>query len=76
MLGLSHKPVLENFSIFFSLRSLILDRQNHPNNFLLRYLSIISLRCKITVLRILVPQYLPHYLVIPQTKLNEVVPNA
>lgn len=45
------------------------DSQNHPNNILLSYLSINSLRYKITHLRILV--YLPHYLVVSEAKLNE-----
>ena len=45
-------------------------------NVLLIYLNIISLRYKITDLRILVPQYLPYYLVISETKLNEEFPNA
>ena len=73
---LSHKPVLENFSTSASLHSLILDRQNHPNTVLLSYLNINSLRYKITDLRILVPQFLPHYLVISETKLNKEFPNA
>ena len=58
------------------MRKLILDRQNHPNNVLLRYLNINSLRHIITDLRILVPQFLPRYLVISETKLNEEFPNA
>ena len=73
---LSQKPVLENFSTSASLHSLILDRQNHPNNALLSYLNINSLRYKITDLRILVPQFLPHYLLISETKLNKEFPNA
>lgn len=35
------------------------------------YLNITSLRYKITDLRIFVPQFLPHYLVISETKSNE-----
>ena len=45
-------------------------------NVLLSYLNINSLRYKITDLRILVPQYLPYYLVISEAKLNEEFPNA
>ena len=67
---LSCKPVLENVSISAGLYSLILDRQNHPNNVSL-YLNSNSLRYKITDLRILVPQFLPYYLVISETKENE-----
>ena len=40
----SHKPALENFSTSASLHSLILDRLNHPNNVLLSYLNINSLK--------------------------------
>ena len=40
------------------------------------YLSINSLRYKITDLRILVPQFLPPDLVISETKSNEEFPNA
>ena len=47
------------------------DSQNYPKNILLSYLSINSLRYKITHLRILVYQFLPHYLVVSEAKLNE-----
>ena len=43
---------------------------------MLSYLNINSLRYKITDLRILVPQFLPHYLVISKTKLKEEFPNT
>ena len=46
------------------------------NNVLLSYLNINSLWYKVTDLRILVPQFLPHYLGISETKLNEEFPNA
>ena len=46
------------------------------NNVLLSYLSINSSWYKVTDLRILVPQFLPHYLGISETKLNEEFPNA
>ena len=72
----SHKPVLENFSTTISLPYLIPDRQNHPNNVLLNYLNIRSLRYKITNLKILVPQFLRPYLVISEKKLNEEFPSA
>ena len=73
---LSHKHVLENFLTSASLHSLILDRKNHMNNVLLSYLNINSSWYKVTDLRILVPQFLPHYLGISETKLNEEFPNA
>ena len=37
---LSHKPVLGNFSTSVSLHSLIIDRQNHPNNVLFSTLTV------------------------------------
>ena len=43
---------------------------------MLSYLNINSLGYKITDLGILVPQFLSHYLVISETKLNEEFPNA
>ena len=43
---------------------------------MLSYLNINSFRYKITDLRILVCQFLPHYLVISETKLNKEFPNA
>ena len=51
--------------------------QNHLNNVLLSYLNINSLRYKITDLIIILgPPFLPHYLVIAGTKLNEEFPNT
>ena len=58
------------------MHNLIVVRHNHPNNVFLSYLNINSLRYKITDLRILVPQFLPHYLVISETKLNGEFPSA
>ena len=59
------------------MHSLILHRQNHLNNVLLSYLNINSLRYKITdLIIILVPQILPHYLMISGTKLSEEFPNT
>ena len=43
---------------------------------MLIYGNISSLRYKITDLRILVPQFLPHYLVISEIKLNEEFPSV
>lgn len=54
-----------------------MNKTKHPNNILLSYLSINSLRYKMKDLRVSVSIFLPNYLVISEaeTKINEEFPN-
>ena len=54
-----------------------MNKTKHPNNILLSYLSINSLRYKMKDLSVSVSIFLPNYLVISETetKINEEFPN-
>ena len=58
------------------IQNLIKSRKKHPNNVLICYLNINSLRYKVVDLRTLLSKFLPHYFVLVETKLDETFPNS
>ena len=57
-------------------RDLVPNKRKHPDNVLLSYLNINSIRYKINDLRVLVSKFLPHYLDLSETKINGEFPNS
>ena len=75
--GTSDESLLKN-DLFLSvdIQNLSESRQKHPNNVLICYLNIYSLRYKVVDLRTLLSKFLPHYFVLAETKLDEGFPNS
>ena len=59
-----------------SFQDLVKIKRKHSGNVLLNYLSINNLHYKINNLKVLVSKFLPNYLVISETKINEESPNS
>ena len=75
--GTSDGSLPKNDSLLSVLiQNLIESRKKHPNNVLICYLNINSLRYKVVDLRTLLSKFLPHYFVLAETKLGESFPNS
>ena len=75
--GTSNESLLKNdLLLSVDIQSLIESRKKHPNNVLICYLNINSLRYKVVDLRILLSKFLPHYFALAETKLDESFPNS
>ena len=75
--GTSSGSLLKNDSLLsVDKQNLIESRKKHPNNVLICYLNINSLRYKVVDLRTLLSKFLPHCFVLAETKLNEGFPSS
>ena len=75
--GTSDRSLLKNDSLLaVDIQNLIESSKKHPNNVLICYLNINSLRYKVVDLRTLLSIFLPHYFVLAKTKLGEGFPNS
>ena len=75
--GTSNGSLQKNDSLLsVHIQNLIESRKKHPNNVLIFYLNINSIRYKVVDLRTLLSKSLPHYFVPAEKKLGESFPNS